>query len=58
MRKGRPHPAYASKCSSAPLWSERTLYRGDSYEFHNRLGGIQPEGYSTGKFLDVADKTL
>ena len=41
-----------------PLWSERTLYRGDSYEFQNRLGGIQPEGYSTGKFLDVADKTL
>lgn len=38
-----------------PLWSERTLYRGDSYEFHNRLGGIQQEGYSTGKFLDVAD---
>jgi GntR family transcriptional regulator len=41
-----------------PLWSERTLYRGDSYEFHNRLGGIQPEGYSTGKFLDVLDKGL
>ena len=41
-----------------PLWSERTLYRGDSYEFQNRLGGIQPEGYPTGKFLDVVDKTL
>jgi GntR family transcriptional regulator len=41
-----------------PLWSERTLYRGDSYEFQNRLGAIQPEGYSTGKFLDVLDKTL
>jgi GntR family transcriptional regulator len=41
-----------------PLWSERTLYRGDSYEFHNRLGGIQPEGVSTGKFLDVIDKTF
>ncbi len=39
-----------------PLWSERTLYRGDSYEFQNRLGGIQPEGYPTGKFLDVFDK--
>jgi len=22
----------------APLWTERTLYRGDAYEFHNRLG--------------------
>jgi len=41
-----------------PLWSERTLYRGDSYEFQTRLGGIQPEGYSTGKFLDVFDKSL
>jgi GntR family transcriptional regulator len=41
-----------------PLWSERTLYRADSYEFHNRLGGIQPAGYSTGQFLDVADGTL
>jgi len=41
-----------------PLWSERTLYRGDSYEFQNRLGGIQPEGHSTGKFLDVSDHTL
>ena len=41
-----------------PLWSERTLYRGDSYEFQNRLGGIQPEGFSTGKFLDVSDSTL
>jgi hypothetical protein len=34
-----------------PLWSERTLYRGDAYEFHNRLGGIQSAAYSTGKFL-------
>lgn len=41
-----------------PLWSERTLYRGDSYEFQNRLGGIQPEGHSTGKFLDVIDNML
>lgn len=32
-----------------PLWSERTLYRGDSYEFHNRLGGIQSAGFATGK---------
>jgi GntR family transcriptional regulator len=26
-----------------PLWWERTLYRGDSYEFHNRLGPIQSD---------------
>lgn len=24
-----------------PLWRERTLYRGDRYEFHSRLGPIQ-----------------
>jgi GntR family transcriptional regulator len=35
-----------------PLWSERTLYRGDAYEFHNRLGGIQPPRFAQGKFLD------
>ncbi|MBC8136954.1 MAG: hypothetical protein H8F28_13810, partial [Fibrella sp.] len=23
-----------------PLWWERTLYRGDAYEFRNRLGPI------------------
>jgi len=40
-----------------PLWFERTLYRGDSYEFQNRLVGIQPEGHFTGKFLDVTDQT-
>ncbi len=34
-----------------PLWLERTLYRGDSYEFHNRLGGIQSEDYSTGELV-------
>jgi len=34
-----------------PLWFERTLYRGDAYEFHNRLGGIQGAGAPIGKFL-------
>jgi GntR family transcriptional regulator len=38
-----------------PLWSERTLYRGDAYEFQNRLGGIQTVGFSTGKFLETGD---
>lgn len=27
--------------NDAPLWWERTLYRGDQYEFHSRLGPIQ-----------------
>jgi GntR family transcriptional regulator len=36
-----------------PLWSERTLYRGDAYEFHSRLGGIQPASHATGKFLET-----
>lgn len=34
-----------------PLWCERTLYRGDTYEFHNRLGRIQPAGRAHGTFL-------
>jgi len=34
-----------------PLWFEKTLYRGDAYEFHNRLGGIQPAGAPSGRFL-------
>jgi len=40
------------------LWSERTLYRGDSYEFHNRLGGIQPADYATGKFLETNEPSI
>jgi DNA-binding GntR family transcriptional regulator len=27
--------------NGVPLWSERTLYRGEFYEFHNRLGGLR-----------------
>ena len=38
-----------------PLWSERTLYRGDAYEFQNRLGGIQSTGFTPGKFLEAGD---
>jgi GntR family transcriptional regulator len=38
-----------------PLWFERTLYRGDAYEFHNRLGGIQPASFAQGKFLDAGE---
>ncbi|HOK44599.1 MAG TPA: GntR family transcriptional regulator [Bryobacteraceae bacterium] len=36
-----------------PLWTERTLYRGDAYEFHSRLGGIQPARYAQGRFLET-----
>ena len=36
-----------------PLWFERTLYRGDAYEFHNSLSGVQPAGRPAGKFLDA-----
>ena len=41
-----------------PLWSERTLYRGDAYEFHNRLGGIQHASFATGKFLDTGEEPI
>lgn len=34
-----------------PLWFERTLYRGDAYEFHNRLSGFQGPGESIRRFL-------
>jgi len=39
-----------------PLWFERTLYRGDAYEFHNRLVGIQAGQMAGGRFLDSARK--
>ena len=32
-----------------PLWWERTLYRGDQYEFHSRLGPIQSATPARGK---------
>jgi GntR family transcriptional regulator len=35
----------------SPLWFERTLYRGDAYEFHNRLVGNQGSGEPVGRFL-------
>lgn len=35
----------------SPLWFERTLYRGDAYEFHNRLVGLQGAGEPVGRFL-------
>lgn len=35
--------------SEIPLWWERTLYRGDQYEFHSRLGGIQSATPARGK---------
>jgi GntR family transcriptional regulator len=38
-----------------PLWFERTLYRGDSYEFHNRLIGVQGAGEPIGRFLASGD---
>jgi hypothetical protein len=37
-----------------PLWFERTLYRGDAYEFRNRLTGIQSGEHACGRFLATA----
>jgi len=37
----------------APLWWERTLYRGDQYEFHSRLGPIQSATPARGQFRDL-----
>jgi GntR family transcriptional regulator len=35
-----------------PLWWERTLYRGDAYQFQNRLGPIQTARPAAGTLLD------
>jgi GntR family transcriptional regulator len=35
------------------LWWERTLYRGDQYEFHSRLGPIQSATPARGQFRDA-----
>jgi GntR family transcriptional regulator len=34
-----------------PLWFERTLYRGDSYEFRNQHGAVQSGAPASGRFL-------
>jgi GntR family transcriptional regulator len=36
--------ATALLIDGTPLWHEKTLYRGDSYSFHNWLGPIRPTG--------------
>jgi GntR family transcriptional regulator len=35
----------------APLWTERTLYRGDAYEFRNRLGGLRAARPAVGALI-------
>jgi GntR family transcriptional regulator len=39
-----------------PLWWEHTVFRGDAYEFHNRLGPIQTARPATGTFVDVQNQ--
>ncbi len=34
-----------------PLWSEKTIYRGDAYEFRNRIGPVEDTHSSTGFHL-------
>jgi GntR family transcriptional regulator len=36
-----------------PLWWERTIFRGDAYEFHNRLGPVQTARPAAGTLLDL-----
>lgn len=36
-----------------PLWYEHTLYRGDAYEFQNRLGPIRTARPAAGALLDL-----
>jgi GntR family transcriptional regulator len=35
-----------------PLWWEQTIFRGDAYEFHNRLGPIQTARPAAGTLID------
>ena len=39
-----------------PIWSEETLYRGDRYEFHNRLGPISSASPAVGKFVNRSNE--
>jgi GntR family transcriptional regulator len=39
--------------SGEPLWYDRILYRGDAYEFHNRLGPIQSARPASGVLREV-----
>ena len=41
-----------------PLWWERTLYRGDTYAFRNRLGPIQIARPAAGEFLSPDEGDL
>jgi len=36
-----------------PLWWEQTVFRGDAYEFQNRLGPIQTARPAAGTLLDI-----
>ncbi len=36
-----------------PLWRERTLYRGDAYEFRNRLGPVREAGPARGALITI-----
>jgi GntR family transcriptional regulator len=36
-----------------PLWWERTIFRGDAYELHNRLGPVQTARPAAGTLLDI-----
>jgi GntR family transcriptional regulator len=41
--------------SGEPLWHERTLYRGDAYEFLNRLGANTPAQPAVGRFTGIPE---
>ncbi len=34
-----------------PLWAEKTLYRGDAYEFRNRIGPVEDDHSTTGFYF-------
>lgn len=51
------HAAIEYMVDQQPLWWERTVYRGDRYEFHSRLGPIQSATPARG-VLRLGDSSL
>lgn len=41
-----------------PLWFEQTLYRGDAYEFFNRLGYIEAPGAAVGRLITAIPRAI
>lgn len=62
LRVARGSPALLVECvgrlkGESPLWHERTLYRGDRYEFHHRLGPLPSASQAVGRIINTSSAT-